>query len=353
MVQVEVNFIGVEYMDSDGYLQVIILFLLLIGASYCASAEITFASINEIKLRKYAESGNKKAKNALDIVNNFDSALTTLLIGNNITHIGFASLVTALTTKHFGISYVKYSTILSTIVVFLFSEMIPKSFGKSNMNYALSISGSLKVFMVLFKPLNMVFMAVSDFFSRLFPSDDEPLINEEEFYEIVKSVGEEGKLSLEKQELVLSAMDFNVKTVKNIYQRIENVVAIDINWPFDKIKEVIIDSGYSRYPVYDKTTDKITGIVQKKEFYRNLIKSDNIKLKDIEHDPYFVRENDKIDVVLKKMNEAKNHLAIVLDGDKKVKGIVSVEDILEELVGEIWDEEDEISPMEISGGDVL
>ncbi|WP_138159907.1 hemolysin family protein [Peptoniphilus catoniae] len=326
-------------MDGDGWLQILTLFLLLLGASYCASAEIAYASINKIKLTKRVEEKDPRAIRAEYITENFDKALTTLLIGNNITHIGFASLVTAMTTSQFGIKYVKYATIISTLVVFLFSEMIPKSFGKSNLKYALSISGSLEFMMKVFKPLNYFFMLISNFLSKLFPESDEPEINKEEFYEIMKTVGEEGILSSDKHDLVLSALNFDEKSVKKAYQPIEKVIALDINSNKEEIISTVKHSRYSRFPVYNKDIDNIVGILQKKEFYREYVKSGDFEITDLLIDPYFVDLNTKIDDLLENLSKKKNHLAIVRDKGKVI-GIVTAEDILEELVGEIWDEED-------------
>lgn len=327
-------------MDGEGWPKILTLLMLLLAAAYFASAEITYASINRIKLNSLIDRNNKKAKNVKYILDNFDNALISLLIGNNIASIGFASLVTSLTTYYLGAKYVSLMTLVTTLIIFLFSEMIPKSYARENLNYALKISTSLKILMKLFKPINFVFLLLSDFLSKLFPSAKGPQINEQELYEIIKIVGEEGSITDEKHDLMMSAFNFDIKTVKSIYKPIEDVEYIYSDMEKDKILEFLKESIYSRFPVYDKKENKFVGLIQKKQLFKEYIANGDFNIDDLCYKAYNTGLNQKIDELLQGMNSKKNHLALVEDNNKNIIGIVSVEDILEELVGEIWDEED-------------
>lgn len=327
-------------MDGDGWPRVILLIILLLGAAYCASAEIAFASLNKIRVKNLADKGDKRAINALYVTDNFDKALTTLLIGNNITHIGFASLVTLIVTQAWGTTAVKYATVVSTIIVFLFSEMIPKSYAKSNLDYALRVSNSLSMLIRIFTPLSNFFTLISDGISRLFNVSADTEINEEYFHEIMESVQEEGVLDEYKQKLVHSALDFDVTKVEDIFTPLECVESVDIESPTEEVLKQIKRTRYSRLPVYKERKDNIIGILQTKKFLKAYLRKDFTHIQSLLYKPCFVKTSVPIDDLLKKMSNDKNHICIVEAGDEKVVGIVTMEDILEELVGEIWDEND-------------
>ena len=327
-------------MDSSGWSKPILLLIFLFGAAYCASAEIAFASLNTIRVKNLASKGDKRAIKALDVNENFDKAITTLLIGNNITHIGFASLVTLIATQSWGTASVKYATVISTIIVFLFSEMLPKSFAKSNLNYALGIAGSLSFLIKTFTPISNFFTAIADFAAKLFNVAENADINEEEFYEIMKSVHEEGVLDKNKQELVDSALNFGIKKVGDIYTPLAAVEAVDIASSTEDILKFVKETKFSRLPVYRESKDNIIGILQTKKFLKTYIRKEFTTLQSLLLTPSFVNIDIPIDDLLRKMSNEKNHMSIVKDNNDQVIGIATMEDILEELVGEIWDEND-------------
>lgn len=340
-------------MDGGSWIQIILLMLLIMGAAYCAASEISYASINKIRLKNYADNGDKRAKKAMYISNNFDKALTTILIGNNITHIGFASLATLLSTELWGVGSVKYTTIASTIVVFLLSEMIPKSYGKANsVKFALAVSDSLYALIKVLSPVAYIFTLVSSSISKLFPVKQEPAITEEEFYDIIETANEEGILDRSKQELVNSALDFDGITVGDIFTAREDIVALDIDSTQDEILEKIKTQKYSRLPVYKGDIDNIIGILQVRKFLKLYIKHDVFDVQSLLLEPHFIKRKAPIDEMLKQMSSKKLHMSIVVDDNGKTLGIVTVEDILEELVGEIWDEDDVVNEEFIKlGGD--
>jgi putative hemolysin len=330
-------------MDSDSWIQIILLVLLIMGAAYCAASEISYASVNKIRMKNYAENGDNRAKKAMYISNNFDQALTTLLIGNNLTHIGFASLATLISTQLWGVESVKYTTIAATVIVFLFSEMIPKSYAKvNNLKIALAVSGSLSALMKIFSPVASLFMFIGHILSKLFPERQEPAITEEELYDIIEAAKEEGVLDTNKQELVNSAFYFDGITAGDILTLRENIVALDIDSTQEEILKKIQTQKYSRLPVYKGSIDNIIGILQVRKFLKLYIKHDVFNVRDLLLEPHFISKEAPIDDILKEMSNKKLHISIVVDDLGKTLGVVTVEDILEELVGEIWDEEDAV-----------
>ncbi|MEA4847945.1 MAG: hemolysin family protein [Clostridiaceae bacterium] len=340
-------------MDSDSWIRIILLILLILGAAYCAASEISYASVNKIRMKNYADNGDDRAKKAMYISNNFDQALTTILIGNNLTHIGFASLATLISTQLWGIESVKYTTIVATVIVFLVSEMIPKSYAKANnVKIALAVSGSLSALMKVSSPIASLFMFIGHKLSKLFPEAQEPAITEEEFYDIIETAKEEGILDSGKQELVNSALDFDGITVGDILTVREDIVALDIDSTQEEILKKIRTQKYSRLPVYKGSIDNIIGILQVRKFLKLYIRHDVFDVRSLLLEPHFISKKAPIDDVLKEMSNKKLHISIVVDDLGKTLGVVTVEDILEELVGEIWDEEDVVNEKFIKlGGD--
>lgn len=327
-------------MDSDIWRRCLSLLLLLLGAMYCASAEIAYASLNRIRAKNAADHGNRRAKRALDILEDFDQALTTLLIGNNITHIGFATLSTVIATKLWGVGSVKYVTMASTLIIFFFSELIPKSYAKSNYSYALLISGSLRVLMTLFKPLAWFFTKISSFISRFFKEDNIPDITEEEFYAILETAGNEGVLEEDTQKLVDSAVDFDVKLVKDLFRPLDEIEMVNVKADQEEILAQIQATAYSRLPIYRGQKENVIGILHTKTYLRQQIKGESLNLYRMMRKPVYVRWDMPADEVLRTMSGSRNHIAIVKGDSVNVVGIISMEDILESLVGEIWDEQD-------------
>lgn len=329
-------------MDSDGWLRILLLILLTLGAAYCASSETSFAAMNRIRIQNLADNGDKRAKLALRISDNFEKAITTLLIGNNITHIAFASLVTLISTELWGVKSVKYMTIISTVYVFLFSEMIPKSFAKANNDkFVLVVSKSLNAVMRLLSPVSFLFMFIAQSISKLFSGDSEPSISEEDFLDIMEAAEEEGVLG-EKQELVNSALSFDEITVGDVFTPIENVVSIDVHSTKEQILETAKAERFSRLPVYDESPESIVGILHIRDFLKQIIKykDDAFNINSLLLETYFASCDTYISDLLHKMSTKKQHMAMVVDNTGNVIGLITMEDILEELVGEIWDEDD-------------
>lgn len=335
---------------AGGILGLILLFILLIicGAFFSA-AESSFSSMNKIRIKAKAEDGNKRAKNAMRIASNFDKALTTLLVGNNIVNIASASIATVIATKLFGTSdrVTFFCTVVTTLIVFLFSEMIPKSFaGDRSETFALFSARVLSVLMKLFTPLSALFTCISSVFtkmlSRFFKPKDEPSITEEELYDIIDTIEEEGVMDEEQGDLFKSALDFSQTYARDVMTMRSDICAIDANLSNGQILDIVHESVHTRIPVYDGTIDRIIGILHVRNFIRAYIKNHDVNIKSLLMPAFRVSPDAMIDNLLSEMRQHKFYIGVVSDSDGKTLGIVTIEDFLEELVGEIWDEDDVI-----------
>ena len=333
----------VTQMGSDSWYYVLLFFLIL-GGGYFAGSEIAYASVNKIRIKNYAEDGDTRAKKALYILNNFDKSISTLLVGNNLMHIGAATTATVIATRTWGQGAVAYSTLITTLVVFLVSEMIPKNLAKSrNEDFALAVADSLYVLMKLLTPVVFFFTSISKGVSKLFKKQEEPTVTEDELYDILETIKEEGSLEAGKSKLISSALEFADVTAQDALTARVDVVAIDIDSTCDEILQTIKEEKYSRLPVYEDNIDHIIGILNIRKFLKVYMKQGNhINLRALLDPPYFVPKTTKIDDLLQEMSRRKLHMAIVNDDYGGTLGIMTVEDILEELVGEIWDEDDEV-----------
>lgn len=327
-------------MDPDSWGDILTLILCLAGAAYCASAEIAFASLDLFRLQELVDDGDRRALKAKYVVDNFDRALVTILIGNNITHIAFAAVATAMAVELFGLGAVALVTLLSTILVFFFSELLPKSYAKGSFNYALAIAPSLYWLMQIFRPLSFIFSGISEFISRLFKGKEEPDISEEEFRNIVKAVTEEGSLGEQKEQLLNSALAFDNLLVQDAYQPLEKLDSINLDDSLDNIFHHIKSSSYSRLPVYQGKENHIIGIINAKSFLKAYITGEHINLREQMYEPHKVSFEMPIDKLLTQMSSQRSHICLVVDDLGRTRGIITLEDILEELVGEIWDETD-------------
>lgn len=320
------------------------LFALLIGASLCAASETAYTSANRIRLMSLADDGDPKAKRALRVIHNFDKALTTLLILNNITHIATASIATIMVTKLWGAGAVAYSTIVTTVVVFLFAEMIPKYFAKTfSDQYAMAAAGPMLFLMKVLTPVSFFFTKIADAVKRPFKKQkEEPTVTEDELYGYVEAIAQEGVLNEDEAELVQSALEFGERTAGDIVVPWDKVLTVSSLMSQEEILEVIRSNIHSRLPVMD-INGNVMGILHIRAYLRAYINAqddEQLQLRAIMDDVTFVNSDTPIDELLPEMSRKRTHISIVVDGDGNNLGILTVEDILEELVGEIYDEDD-------------
>ena len=340
-------------MGSDSIPLWIIFIICVVGGAYFAAAESSFSAVNKIKIKSLAEDGKKSAKGALLILNNFEKALTTLLIGNNVTKIAGAAVFTLLLTDVFeyyeaspeyleSFAFSMVCSVASTVIIFLFSEMIPKSLANDRSEtVSLAFEGSLRFLMKLFVPFSAFFNLISKAATKLFCNNEaEPSITEDELAEIIDTAEEEGVVDEEQSDMLKSALEFTKTTASEIMtmEKDMNVVCIT-DTPAD-ILPVILNTVHSRLPVRAANSDRIVGILRTRTYLKEYRRNKNVNIRSIMTTPYIVRENAKIDTLLTHMRQHKIQMAIVQDEKKKVTGLVTIEDILEELVGEIYDEED-------------
>ena len=320
----------------------IIAVALLFCAMFFAVTETAFASASRNKIKVAAERGEAGAKRAMYVLDNFDMAISTLLICTNIVHIATASLVTVAVTRIWGLSAVSLSTIVTTIVVFFAGEMLPKSIAKKySERFAKSCSGVLVFFMKLFAPLSKLLTKIGQAAARLTPGDGETSMTEDEIYDIIEDMTEEGSLDEEQGDLISSALQFGEVTVESVLTPRVDLAAVDIASSHEEILAYIKNQPHSRLPVYEGSIDNIIGILQIRRFIKAYLRQGNdLDIRPLLDEAFFIHQSMNIDELLPVMSKRKLNMAVVTDNYGGTLGIVTVEDILEELVGEIWDEED-------------
>ena len=334
-----------EGVSSIGNIICIVLFVLFVVlGGYFAGSESCFSAVNKIRIKSLAENeGNRRARIVMYITNGFDRALTTLLIGNNITHIAAASVATLFVTNVFGSSdtVTLVSTFVTTGIVFLFSEMIPKSFANDRSEtMSLACAPSLRFLMKVFSPLVAFFTAISDFVSRLFKSEEKPTITEDEFIDIIDNAEEQKVINDEESDLMKSVLDMAETTASDVMTMREDIVSLDIHLSNRQIVDALKNIRHSRVLITDGSPDRVVGVLPVRKFIRAYMNNRKFDKRSVLLKPHFVNPHDTIDELLDSMRQNKIYLGIVRDEQKKVCGIVTIEDFLEELVGEIWDEED-------------
>ena len=341
-------------MGSDSIPLWIIFLVCVIGGAYFAATESSFSAVNKIKIKALADDGNKRAQGVMYILNKFEKALTTLLLGNNVTKIAGAAVFTILATdifrERFGKSedflesfaFSMICSILSTVIIFLFSEMIPKSFANDRSeSVSLFFQGSLRFLMKVLKPFSAFFGLISDFVSKLFSKKEvEPSITEDELTEIIETAEEEGIVDEEQSDMLKSALEFAKTTVGEIMTMEKDIDFVRANATPSEILEAIRNTNHSRLPVKAENSERVVGILRTRTYLIEHRRNPNLRLRSVIKPPYLVRKDAKIDDLLTDMRQHKLQVAMVLDDQKKVVGLVTIEDILEELVGEIFDEED-------------
>ena len=320
---------------DDVNLQIIFLAVLILFSSYFSATETSFSTLNKIKIKNDAQSGNARAKKVLELYDKYDKLLSTILIGNNIVNILATSVATALFVSFFPKNGVAISTVVMATVVLIFGEILPKSMAKEiPEKFAMFSAPLIAVLLFLLTPLNFIFSYLKTFVKKVLKIKNDSSITDRELLTMVEEAQNDGGIDEAEGDLLISAIEFYDLEVSDILTPRVDVAAVDIEDSPDKIKETFRKSGFSRLPVYRDTIDSIVGILNEKDFYY----SDNVK--DIICPAVFVHDSMKISKLMTILKEKKSHLAVVTDEYGGTVGVVSLEDILEELVGEIWDEHD-------------
>ena len=323
---------------------VALVFLVALSGMFSAT-ETAFTGANRIKLKKLAEDGSKKAEKALRLIDNYDSLLTTILVGNNLVNILSSALCTYIFTGMFGSLGVIYATLFMLVVILALGEITPKSLAKANAErFAVAMAPIMSALPVVFSPITWIFQKFSGAVAkRTNDPDDSPTLTEEELRIMVDEIEEEGEIEEAESNLIKSAMEFDDKTVSEILTPRVDIVAVDKTTTMEQLKEVFLRSGYSRIPVFNGTVDQIVGVVYSKDFYQKYLNPGNDqRIGDIIRRVRFIPESTTVAKALTEIQKSSVQMLVVVDDYGGTVGIVSLEDVLEELVGEIWDESDTI-----------
>ena len=321
---------------------IIALVFLVACSAFFSASETAFSSLNQIRLKSRAEDGDASAARVLAMAEKYDKLLSTILIGNNIVNIAAASIGTILFTRALGAERgATMSTIVLTIVLLIFGEVTPKSLAKEMPEtVATAVSPMLNLLMVLFTPLTWLFSQWKRLLGHFVHSTEEDTITEGELMTMVSEAENDGELTDRESELIRSAIEFDDVEVEEILTPRVDVVAVEDNTSLDEVAQTFAESGYSRLPVYHDTIDNIIGVVHEKDFYLARLKKET-SLEELVKPTLYTTGSTQISQLLRTLREQHHHLAVVVDEYGGTEGIITLEDILEELVGEIWDEHDE------------
>ena len=322
---------------------IIILAVLIILSSFFSATETAFSSLNKIRLRYLANNGNSKAEKTLQLAENYTSLLSTILIGNNIVNILSASLATVLFTNLLGEKGVGVSTAVMTIVVLIFGEVTPKTVAKEiPESFAMFVTTPINILVKVMAPICFLFEKWSDFINGFFKNEDGDNFRSEEFITMVEEAQEDGDMDDHEADLLTNAIEFNDLDVREILTPRVDVIAAEVNMSQDVIEEMFRLNGFSRLPIYEGTIDNIIGVLHEKDFYYLFYKDSKKTIGDIIKPVLYTSPHVKISALLRQLQKEKTHMAVVIDEYGGTAGIITMEDILEELVGEIYDELDEI-----------
>lgn len=330
-------------MDGSDIITIIVMAVLIALSAYFSATETAFSSINKTRLKHLSEKGAKRAAKVLSLSENYDKLLSTILIGNNIVNIALSSISTILFIKLLGGELgATVSTIVITILVLIFGEISPKSLAKeSPERFAMISSPAINLLIYLFTPLTFLFSGWKKLLSKIFKTSDDRKMTSDELLIFVDEVEEGGVIDAEESELLKSAIEFNDQEAVDILTPRVDIEGVSHDSTKEEIAQVFTETGFSRLPVYEESLDNIVGIVHQKDFYDGP-KVTEKSLDEIMKSPVFVTPSMKISDLLKHLQKTKSHIAVVTDEYGGTLGIVTMEDILEELVGEIWDEHDEV-----------
>lgn len=335
-------------MEPITIVYIAIIAVLIVCSAFFSMSETAFTSVNQVRLKKMAKDGDKKAEKTLQILENYDKFLTTILIGNNLVNIGASSLATtviALILVGMASSTVSLvSTIVMTVVVLICGEITPKTVAKRNPEkYAMKVCGIVSGVEKLFSPVSWLFTKFTNAIGNRMGTSDAAM-TEDELEVMIDEIEDDGVLEESESKLIKSAIRFDDTPVGEVFVPRVDVVAIDVSATPKELGQLFNSTGYSRIPVYDGSIDNIIGVVYSKEFFSAMFSGKQFTIRDLMKPMKYVPETMSIADILSDFQKTKVHMAVVLDSYGGTMGIVTLEDILEELVGDIWDESDDIQP---------
>ncbi len=324
-------------------IQLIVMAVLILMSAYFSATETAFSTFNKTKMKTLAENGNATAALVCRLADDYDRLLSTILIGNNIVNIALASIGTILFVGALGDIGATVSTAVITVLVLIFGEITPKSVAKNSPEkFALLSANVINVMIYLFMPLNFLFAQWKKLVNRIFKPDADTKLSQEELLMLVDEVQQGGSIDKSEGELLRNAIEFTERDAEDILTHRVDLEAVPIDATKEEVARIFTESKFSRILVYEDSIDHIVGVIHLKDFYTG----DGItqkSLREIMTPPIFIMRHEKIDTILRELQRKKSHIAVVVDEYGGTYGIVTMEDILEELVGEIFDEHDEKS----------
>ena len=327
-------------MDTGDLSTILALVFLVICSAFFSASETAYTSLNLVRMKRMAADGDARAAKVLKLAERYESLLSSILIGNNIVNILASSLATVLFVRALGNKGVTVSTLVITVVILLVGEVTPKNIAKEHAEtIAMKFYPLLFALTKLFTPLNWLLGCWQKLIGKVVKPAEDRGYTEEELITIVEEAENEGGIDAHESELIKSAIEFTDVDVEEILTPRVEIQAMELGASDDEISDLFQESGYSRLPVYQETVDNIVGILHEKDFYANRGK---VPVRELMSTPTYVMQNTKVSDLLKLLQKTKSHMAVVVDEYDGVQGIVTMEDILEELVGEIWDEHDEV-----------
>ena len=329
-------------MNEDSISSILIIVLLLAFSAYFSATETAFSSLNKTRLKAMAEKGNARAALALKLSDQYDQLLSSILVGNNVVNIATSSISTLMFVRMLPNIGATVSTIVITIVVLIFGEISPKSLAKENPEkFAMVSAPIIRVVIWVLTPINFLFTQWKKLLSKLFKSDDSRRMTQDELLMLVEEVAQDGSIDKSEGDLLRSAIEFTDRDAEDILTHRVDLEAVPVTATKEEVAKSFSESRYSRLLVYDGSIDNIVGVIHQKDFYTGTGISDR-PLTELMKEPVYVPQSVKISDLLKVLQKHKAHIAVVSDEYGGTLGIVTMEDILEELVGEIWDEHDEV-----------
>lgn len=328
-------------MDDDGISQVAVLIIVLLTSAYFSAAETAFLNYNKSRMRNM-EANNKKAALVLNLEDNYDNLMSTILFFRSVLNVTAASLIIFIFSKLFVNKGILISTVIAIFIIMTAGELIPR--GLANMapdKTAMSCAPSMRLFMRICSPFNFILATLKKLIYRVFKAEEKPSVYEDDLRTVLDEVENEGVIDKSESDLIRSAIEFNETVAEDIYTPRIDIVGIEENESLESIKEKFILSGYSRLPVFSGGMDNIIGVLHEKDYYQALHRKEKDINKMVSKTIY-VTPNKKISELLKELQISKAHMAIVIDEYGGTEGLITMEDIIEELVGEIWDEHDEV-----------
>lgn len=334
-------------MDTSLAEQIVAIIILILFSAYFSATETAFTSANRIRIKNMANEGNKKAQRVFDLSEKYDKLLTTILVGNNIVNITMTAVATVMFVSLYKEHGATIATIVMTVAVLIFGEITPKNIAKEKAeSFSMWSAPIISFFMTILTPINFIFTKWKHFVVKLFKLNEEETITDDEILTMVEEAETGGSIDEKRSELIQNAIEFDELTAEDVMTPRPEMEAVDSECSKEELAAIFEETGYSRLPVYEEEIDKIIGVINQKDFH-NYVVGKNMKIADFINPVVFVAETMKIFDLLRKMQQLKTHMAIVIDEYGGTSGLVTMEDIIEELVGEIYDEHDAIVNKEI------